>query len=70
HCGHEYFAGPGARAPWPGLCTLFHDQHHAHFRWNFGNSFSLWDRAMGTLHPAYDARVKELERVAAPTPSP
>jgi sterol desaturase/sphingolipid hydroxylase (fatty acid hydroxylase superfamily) len=63
HCGHEYFAGPSARAPWPGLCTVFHDQHHAHFHWNFGNTFSFWDRWMGTMHPTYDRRVAELERI-------
>lgn len=63
HCGYEYFAGPGARAPWPGLCTVFHDQHHAHFRWNYGSTFSVWDRWMGTMHPDYDAKVAAFERI-------
>lgn len=62
HCGFEYFAAPSARAPWPLLCTTFHDQHHSNFRCNFGNTFSLWDRAMGTLHPGYDRKVAQMER--------
>ncbi|MEL6233754.1 MAG: sterol desaturase family protein [Pseudomonadota bacterium] len=65
HAGYEFFAGPSARSPWPGLCTTFHDQHHAHFRVNYGNTFSLWDRWMGTIHPAYDKKVAEFEEIAA-----
>ena len=63
HCGYEFFAGPGARRPWPGLCTTFHDQHHSNFRVNFGNTFSIWDRLMGTMHPAYDEKVRAFERL-------
>ncbi|MDR3496023.1 MAG: sterol desaturase family protein [Ancalomicrobiaceae bacterium] len=61
HAGHEYFAAPTARFPWPMLCTTFHDQHHGSFRYNFANTFSIWDRLMGTLHPSYDQTVKRLE---------
>lgn len=64
HCGFEYFAGKGARAPWPGLCTVFHDQHHSNFRCNYGNTFSLWDRLCGTMHPKYDDRVLYFENVS------
>ncbi len=61
HAGHEYFASPTARAPWPFLCTTFHDQHHGHFNYNYANTFSWWDRAMGTLHPTYDDKVRSFE---------
>lgn len=70
HCGHEFFAHPSARRPWPMLCTTFHDQHHSNFRVNYGNTFSIWDRLMGTLHPAYDERVRTFEEVAAATGAP
>lgn len=62
HAGHEYFASPSARAPWPLLCTTFHDQHHSHFRYNYANTFSAWDRLMGTVHPTYDATVERFEK--------
>lgn len=61
HSGFEYFAGPAARLPWPGLCTTFHDQHHERFRCNYGNFLSIWDRLMGTISADYDARVRAME---------
>jgi lathosterol oxidase len=61
HAGHEYFASPRTRAPWPMLCTTFHDQHHGHFNYNYANTFSWWDRMMGTIHPAYDTLVQKFE---------
>ncbi len=61
HSGFEYFAGWSARAPWPMVCTTFHDQHHELFDFNYGNFFSLWDRLMGTLHPGYDAKIRGME---------
>lgn len=69
HSGFEYFAGPAARNPWPGVCTTFHDQHHELFAYNYGNFFSFWDRAMGTLHPDYDNRVRGMEGGALPAAS-
>lgn len=68
HSGFEYFAHPTARAPYPMLCTTFHDQHHEHFHYNFGNYFSIWDRLCGTMDPCYDEKVKTLQRppVSAP----
>jgi len=63
HCGFEHFASRGARKPWPLLCTVFHDQHHQYFVYNYGNYFSVWDRLMKTVHPTYDSRVKEFEEL-------
>lgn len=65
HSGFEHFASPAARAPWPLASTVFHDQHHSHFHYNFAHSFSLWDRLMGTLHPLYDETVAQFEGLAA-----
>lgn len=62
HAGYEHFASPFARWPWPLASTIFHDQHHSSFRYNFAHTFSWWDRAMGTLHPTYDATVARFER--------
>jgi len=61
HAGFEYFASKTARYPSPLLCTLYHDQHHSEFRYNYGNYFSFWDRLMGTISPAYDRRVETFE---------
>src|SRR5262249_28680017 len=65
HAGHEYFASSSTRWPSPFPCTTFHDQHHGHFRYNYANTFTWWDRAMGTLHPAYDETVQYLEPLVA-----
>ena len=62
HSGFEYFADRSTRFPSPFVCTTFHDQHHEKFRYNYANFFSFWDRAMGTLHPGYDAKVAEFEQ--------
>ena len=61
HAGYEHFASPSARAPWPLASTVFHDQHHGYFRFNYAHTFSFWDRIMGTLHPRYDATVEHFE---------
>ena len=47
------------------VCVTFHDQHHAHFRYNFANFFSVWDRLCGTLDPRYDQDVRRMEQQAA-----
>ena len=62
HSGFEFAAAPSARAPSPMVCTLFHDQHHSRFSYNYANFFSVWDRWMGTLDPRYDEEVARLER--------
>lgn len=76
HAGFEHFASPAGRSPWPLASTVFHDQHHGTFRFNYGHTFSLWDRWMGTLHPRYDDTLKSFEpsggeaaEPAPPTPS-
>lgn len=61
HSGYEHFASPFSREPWPLASTVFHDQHHSSFRYNYAHTFSFWDRLMGTLHPTYDATVKSFE---------
>jgi lathosterol oxidase len=61
HSGFEYFAGPSTRFPSPMVCVTFHDQHHEHYHYNYANFFSFWDRVCGTLHPAYDKRVRAAE---------
>jgi len=61
HAGYEHFASPLGRAPWPLASTVFHDQHHGYFRYNFAHTFSFWDRVMGSLHPSYDATVASFE---------
>lgn len=65
HGGYEFFAGPLARSPWPGVSTTYHDQHHSHFKCNYANTFTFWDRVMGTLHPSYDEKVIEFEKLAS-----
>jgi sterol desaturase/sphingolipid hydroxylase (fatty acid hydroxylase superfamily) len=66
HAGFEYFASPTSRYPSPMLCTTYHDQHHAEFRYNFANYFSFWDRLLGTISPSYDSRVAAMEDAAPP----
>lgn len=64
HAGFEYFASSTSRYPSPMLCTIYHDQHHAEFRFNYANYFSFWDRIMGTISPVYDERVEAFESTA------
>ena len=66
HAGFEYFASRTSRSPSPMLCTTYHDQHHAEFRYNFANYFSFWDRLMGTVSPDYDRRVAAFEATSEP----
>lgn len=61
HCGHEHFASRSARFPSPMICTLYHDQHHSEFVYNYANYFSFWDRVCGTIHPDYDKGVAAFE---------
>ena len=66
HAGFEYFASKTARYPSPMLCTTYHDQHHAEFRYNYANYFSFWDRVCGTISPVYDKRVDDFEATSPP----
>jgi sterol desaturase/sphingolipid hydroxylase (fatty acid hydroxylase superfamily) len=61
HAGYEHFASSAGRAPWPLASTVFHDQHHAYFHYNFAHTFSFWDRWLGSLHPNYDETVASFE---------
>jgi len=60
HTGHEYTSGKTEVYPYPMIAVTFHDQHHFYFKYNFSTHFSIWDRLMGTMHPEYESRVKEL----------
>lgn len=62
HAGYEHFASPLSRRPFPLTSTTFHDQHHSSFSFNYGHTFSLWDRVMGTIHPTYDEKISEFEK--------
>ena len=62
HSGYEYSANPSSRFPFPLLGVTFHDQHHESFFYNYATHFSIWDRLMKTIHPAYDQRIKDFEK--------
>jgi sterol desaturase/sphingolipid hydroxylase (fatty acid hydroxylase superfamily) len=68
HSGFEFAASKWTRIPSPMVCTLFHDQHHSHFNYNYANFFSFWDRLMGTLHRDYDRGVERWETPAETAP--
>jgi len=36
--------------------SVNHNQHHVHFKGNYGFYFLFWDRMMGTVRPDYDER--------------
>ena len=40
--------------------TAHHDLHHERGRYNYGLYFAWWDRLMGTEHPDYRARLREI----------
>ena len=42
-----------------------HVMHHEKMRGNYGLYFNLWDRLMGTNHPEYEARFREVTSRAA-----
>lgn len=69
HSGFEYFADSSTRFPSPMVCVTFHDQHHEHFKYNYANFFSFWDRVCGTLHPKYDEKVESYSKPAENTPA-
>lgn len=50
-----------------GLTVTHHDMHHSMANCNYGLYFNIWDRLMGTNHPAYGEtyrRVKEKSKAA------
>lgn len=62
HSGFEYAAGPFAVWPMPFVCVAHHDAHHELYRYNFGNTLSIWDRMFGTLDPEYDNKVRDIRK--------
>jgi Delta7-sterol 5-desaturase len=64
HSGYEYSAGPLSRFPFLLLGVTFHDQHHESFSCNYATHFSLWDRLMKTIHPTYDQRIQDFEKLS------
>ncbi len=42
--------------------TTHHDMHHSTGTYNFGFYFTFWDRLMGTEHPDYKKRFREVAK--------
>ncbi|MGZ3419836.1 MAG: sterol desaturase family protein [Polyangiales bacterium] len=63
HLSIELFPSGFTRGRVTGLSTTttHHALHHRHFRANFGLYFTFWDRAMGTLHPAYEEEFESVQ---------
>lgn len=62
HCGLAVESDrmlQGAWARWM-TTTAHHDLHHEVGRHNYGLYFVWWDRLMGTEHPEYRARLREI----------
>jgi sterol desaturase/sphingolipid hydroxylase (fatty acid hydroxylase superfamily) len=47
-----------------------HAQHHEKMRGNYGLYFNVWDRLMGTNHPDYESRFREVTTRPRPAPEP
>jgi Delta7-sterol 5-desaturase len=45
-----------------------HAQHHEKMRGNYGLYFNVWDRLMGTNHPDYESRFREVTTRPRPEP--
>ena len=41
--------------------SINHNQHHQHFKGNYGLYFLFWDRLLGTLREDYDTRFEEVK---------
>ena len=44
-----------------------HVMHHEKMRGNYGLYFNIWDRLMGTNHPDYESRFREVTSRPAPS---
>jgi lathosterol oxidase len=68
HAGVELSPVSGRPSRWFGWLntTTHHDLHHENARTNFALYFTWWDRAMGTDHPDYQARVADVANRARP----
>src|SRR5215471_1900619 len=67
HLGYELYPQDWPRHPlgrWINT-SVAHNAHHDKARHNFGFYFLFWDRWMGTLDPAYEARYREKTLAAA-----
>lgn len=68
HSGYEIY--PHRFLRWPLiqwiLTSTHHNMHHPTFNYNFGLYFNIWDRLLGTVHPAY---VDHFEEVTSRTRS-
>jgi len=67
HLGYELYPREWPRH-WLGRwinTSVAHNAHHEKARHNFGFYFLFWDRWMGTLDPAYEARYREKKLAAA-----
>ena len=68
HTGFEYHPNWLMRS-WLGKIVntpTNHVQHHEKMRGNYGLYFNLWDRLMGTNHPDYESRFREVTSRRAP----
>ena len=62
HLGFELYPA-GWNRHWLGRwmnTSVAHNQHHHHFKGNYGLYFMFWDRWMGTVRQDYDASFSEL----------
>lgn len=63
HAGFEFFPGWWLNSPltrWINT-TVHHDLHHSGgFNSNFGLYFTWWDKGMGTEHPRYHEKFREV----------
>jgi sterol desaturase/sphingolipid hydroxylase (fatty acid hydroxylase superfamily) len=62
HLGYELYPAGFAHSKigrWINT-SVNHNQHHQHFKGNYGLYFLFWDRLMGTIRPDYEERFEEL----------
>lgn len=63
HSGWELYP-KGFNRHWLGKwvnTSINHNQHHQHFKGNYGLYFLFWDRIMGTIREDYDIRFDEVK---------
>lgn len=63
HLGFELYP-KGFNTHWFGKwmnTSVAHNQHHLHFKGNYGLYFTIWDRLMGTLRTDYNEAFEELK---------
>ncbi len=63
HLGYELYP-KGFNKTWVGKyinTSVAHNQHHKHFKGNYGLYFTIWDHLMGTVRTDYDAAYEEVK---------